>query len=74
MIPRGIGSGIIFNWTMTVDPEYECIKEVHVGKIWYTMESKHFISNMKYIFENENGNIVPFNYQSITFRISIEET
>ena len=37
------------------------------------MENKDFISSISFKLRNENGEIVSFNGQSITFRLSIKE-
>ena len=37
------------------------------------MESKDIISSICFEMKNENNQIVPFNDQSITFRLPIEE-
>ena len=37
------------------------------------MESKDFISSISFKLKNENGDLVSFNGQSITFRISTKE-
>ena len=37
------------------------------------MESKDIISSISFKLQNENGNLVSFNDQSITFRLSIKE-
>ena len=37
------------------------------------MQSKNIISSICFKFKNENGNLVSFNGQSVTFRLSIKE-
>ena len=37
------------------------------------MDTKDFISSNNFKFKNENGNLVSFNGQSITFRLSMTE-
>ena len=37
------------------------------------MESKVIISSINFILENENEDLVSFNGQSVTFRLSIKE-
>ena len=66
-------SGIIHNFTMDVDPGYEYIEKFRGGVQWYIMESKDIISSVCFKLKNENGNLVSFNGQSITFRLSIKE-
>ena len=73
MIFRGKRSGIIHNWTMTVDPGYKYVEKFSGGISWYMIESKDIISNICFKLKNENGNLVSFNGQSITFRLSIKE-
>ena len=66
-------TGIIHNFTMDVDPGYKYIEKFRGGVQWYIMESKDFISSICFKLKNENGKLVSFNGQSITFRLSIEE-
>ena len=70
---RGKKSGIIHNFTTDVDPGYKYIEHFQGGIQWYIMESKDVISSLCFKLKNENGNLVSFNGQSITFRLSIEE-
>ena len=73
MIFRGKRSGIIHNFTMDVDPGYKYIEKFRGGIQWYMMESKDIISSICFKLKNENDQIVSFNGQSITFRLSIKE-
>ena len=73
MIFKGKRSGIIHNFTMDVDPGYKYIEKFRGGFQWYMMESKDIISSICFEFKNENGNLVSFNGQSVTFRLSIKE-
>ena len=73
MIFKGKRSGIIHNFTMDVDPGYKYIKKFRGGVQWYMMGSKDFISSISFKLENENGSLVSFNGQSITFRLSNKE-
>ena len=73
MIFKGKRSGIINNFTMDVDPGYKHIEKFRGGVQWYMMESKDIISSICFKLKNENGNLVSFNGQSVTFRISIKE-
>ena len=70
MIYKGRRSGIIHNWTMTLDPGYKYVESFTGGITWYMMESKDVIC---FKLKNENNQIVSFNGQSITFRLSIKE-
>ena len=73
MIFRGKRSGIIHNFTMDVDPGYKYIEKFRGGIQWYMMESKDIISSICFKLKNENGNLVSFNGQPLTFRLSIKE-
>ena len=73
MILRGKRSGIIHNFTMDVDPGYKYIETFRGCIQWYMMESKDIISSICFKLKNENDQIVSFNGQSITFRLSIKE-
>ena len=73
MIFRGKRTGIIHNFTMDVDPGYEYIEKFRGGVQWYITESKDVISSICFKLKNEKGNLVSFNGQSITFRLSIKE-
>ena len=73
MIFKGKRSGIIHNFTMGVDPGYKNIEKFRVGVQWYMMESKDIISSIRFKLKNENENVVSFNGQSVTFRLSIKE-
>ena len=69
MIFKGKRSGIIFNFTMDVHPGYKYIHKFQ----WYMMESKDNISSICFKLKNENNELVSFNGQSVTFRLSIKE-
>ena len=73
MIFKGRKSNIIHNWTMTVDPGYKYVEKFSGGVQWYMMESKDIISTICFKLKNEKGNLVSFNGQSTTFRLSIKE-
>ena len=73
MIFKGKRSGIIHNWNMNVNPGYKVVEKFSGGVTWYMMESKDLISSICFKLKNENGNLVSFNGQSITFRLSIKE-
>ena len=68
MIFKGRKSNIIHNWTMTVDPGYKYVEKFSGGISWYMMQSKDIISSICFNLKNENGNLVSFNGQSVTFR------
>ena len=67
MIFKGKRSGIIHNSTIDVDPGYKYVEKFRGGVQWYMMESKNIISSIYFKLKNENGNLVSFNGQSITF-------
>ena len=73
MIFKGKRSGIIHNFTMDVDPGYKYIEKFHSGVQWYMMETKDTISNICSKLKNESNQLVSFNGQGITFRLSIKE-
>ena len=73
MIFKGNRSGIIFNFTMDVNPGYKYIHKFHGGIQWYMMESKDIISSICFKLKNENGNLVSLNGQNVNFRLSIRE-
>ena len=58
---------------MDVDPCYKYIEKFRGGAGWYKIESKDLISRISFKLKIENGNLVSFNRQSITFSLSIEE-
>ena len=73
MIFKGKRSRIIMNFTMDVSPGYKYIEKFRGGVQCYIMESKDIISSICFKLKNENGTLVSFNDQSITFRLSIKE-
>ena len=73
MIFKGRKKNINHNWTMTVDPGSNYVEKISGGISWYLMQSKDIISTICFKLKNENGNLVPFNGQSVTFRLSIKE-
>ena len=74
MIFKGRKSNIIHNWTMTVDPGYKYVKKKVSGGIsWYMMQSKGIISSICFKLKIENNQLVSFNSQCITFRLSIKK-
>ena len=73
MIFKGKRAGIIYYLTMDIDPGYKFIEKFQGGVSWYMLESKDFISSVNLKLKNENSQLVSFNGQSVTFRLSIEE-
>ena len=58
---------------MDVDPGYKYIEKFRGGVQWYMMESKDILSSICFTLKIENNQLVTFNGQSITFRLSIKE-
>ena len=73
MIYRGRRSGIMHNFTMDADPGYKYIENFRGGISWYMLQSKDITSSISFKLKNENNEIVSFNGQPITFRLSIKE-
>ena len=73
MIFRAKRSGIIMNFTMQKSPGYNFINRFEGGVQWYMMESKDVFSSTSFKLKNENNELVSFNGQSISFRLSIKE-
>ena len=73
LIFHGKRSGIIHKFTMVVDRGYKYIEKFKGGVQRYMMYSEDIISSISFESKNENGNLVSFNGQSITFCLSIEE-
>ena len=73
MIFKSKRTGIIHNFTMDVNPGYRYTEKFRGGVQWYMMENKDFVSNIGFKLKNENGNLVSFNGQSVTFRLSIKD-
>ena len=72
MIFKSKRGGIVLIWTMTVSPGYEYVEKLAGGISWFMMDTKIFVSSIRFILKNENGDLVSFNGQSITFRLSIK--
>ena len=72
MIFKGKRSGIIRNFTMDINPGYKYIEKFRGGVQWYMVESKDILSSCCFKLKNENNQLVSFNGQSITFRLSIK--
>ena len=72
MIFKGKRTDSIHNSTMDVDPGHKYIKKFRGGVLYYVMESKDIISSICFKLKNENNQIVSFNGQSVTFRLSIK--
>ena len=61
------------NFTMSVSPGYKYDCRFEGGVQWYMMESKDVILSISFKLKNENNELVSFNGQSISFRLSIKE-
>ena len=72
MIFKGRRTGIIHNSTMDVNPGYKYIEKFRSGVQWYMMESKDVNSSIDFKMKIQHGNLVSFNGQSVTFRLSIK--
>ena len=58
---------------MDVDLGYNYIEKFTGGIQWYMIQSKDILSSNCFKFKNENNQLVSFNGQSATFRLSIKE-
>ena len=73
MIFKGNRSGIFHSFTMDVDPGYNYIEKFRGNIQWYMVKTHDFKSSINLKLKNENGDLVSFNGQSVTFRLSIKE-
>ena len=73
MIFKGKRNGKIMNFTMSVSPGYKFVCRFEGGVQWYMMESKDILSSISFKLKNEDGGLVSFNGQSLSFRLSIKE-
>ena len=73
MILKGERSGVIHNFTMTVNPGYKYVERFEGEISWYVMNSIDVILSFNIRIKKENGKLVSFNGQSVTFRLSIKE-
>ena len=58
---------------MDLIPGYKYIEKIRGGVQWYMMESKDVISSICFKLKNENIQLVSFNGQSVSLRLSIKE-
>ena len=70
---KGKRCGVIHDWTMTVDPGHKYVEKFAGGISSYMMESEDFVSKISPKLKNGNNDLVSFNGQNITFRLSIKE-
>ena len=73
LIFRRRRSGIIHNFTMDFEPGYRYLEKFRGRVNWYMMESKDNISLTSFTLINENNQLISFNGQRITFRLSTKE-
>ena len=73
MIFQGKRSGIIMNFTMSASPGYKFIDRFDGGVQWYMTECRDFISSICFKIKNENIQLVSFNGENGTFRLSLEK-
>ena len=73
MIFKQKRTGIIHNFTMTVNPGYIYVERFAGGVAWYMLHTNDFISSINFKSKNENTELVSFNGQSVTFRLSVKE-
>ena len=70
---KGRKSDIIHNWTMIFDPCCKYEEKISGGISWFMMQSKDITSSICFKVKIERNQLVSFNGQSITFRLSIKE-
>ena len=58
---------------MTVNPGYKYLGSFAGVVTWYMMETKDAISNISFKLKNEKNEMVSFNGQSKSFRLSVKE-
>ena len=68
---NGNGSRMLSSFRMDVDPVLKYIEKFCEGGQWYTLHIIDFLLNIKFKLKNENNELVYFNGQSITFRLSL---
>ena len=73
MIFKQKRTGIIHNFTMTVNPGYKYVERFEGGFSWCMLQTNDFISSINFKLKNENNELVSFNGQSVTFKLSIKE-
>ena len=73
MIFKSKRSGIIHKFSLDISPGYKFVEKFRGGVQWYMLEPKDIISSICFKLKNENGELVSFNGESVTFRLSIKE-
>ena len=66
-------SEILHIFTMDVDQGYKYVEQFRGGIQWYMLNNKDFFSSINFKIRNESDELVSFNRQSTTFRLSIKE-
>ena len=73
MIFKQQRTGMIHNFTMTVNPGYKYVERFEGCISWYMLQTNDFISSINFKLKNENNELVSFIGQSVTFKLSIKE-
>ena len=73
MIYKQNRSGIIQIRIMTVNPGYNYVESFAGGITWYMMETKDVFSSFSFELKNEINELISYNGQSVSFRLSINE-
>ena len=73
LIDKQKRSGIFHNWTMTVNLVYKNVKAFAGGITWYMMETRDVISSFSFKLKYESDELVIFEGQNISFRLSTNE-
>ena len=72
MMFKGKISQIFHKFTLKIDPGYT-YKEKFRGRVqWYMINTKDFLSSINFNLKIENDELVSFNGQLITIRLSIK--
>ena len=58
---------------MKISPRHKYTANVRDAVQWYMLKNEDFVSSVSFELRSENNEIVSFNGQSITFRLSIKE-
>ena len=58
---------------MTVDPGYKYVEKFSGDFTWFMMETKDVVPSISLNLKNEDNELVSFNGQSVTFKLSINE-
>ena len=59
---------------MKVNPGYKLVERFSGGITWYMVEGKDVISSISFKLKKEKIELVSFNGQGITFRLSNQKT